>query len=81
MTIPAYIRHFQLLGMIVLAKDDPVPELVEQGCDLSLPVTCADVADLGRADQVGIHYYPLAEVLSTLTDLREELDTLTNAQP
>lgn len=76
-TIPAYVERFALQGMIVIAKDNPLPTLKRVLNENQTPVMCPPrLSDLGVGRPVGLYHLELEQVITDLANNRDELDVL-----
>lgn len=76
-TIPQYVNKFGLRGMIIIAKDDPFPNLSQVSSKFFRPVyKTLKLSDMGDTSLTGIHYLPLQKIVSELVEYRDELDAL-----
>lgn len=75
-TIPQYVNQFHLRGMIIIAKDDPFPDLHEVAHRFHLPFVVAHkLSDMGHIASVDMHYLPLDNVVAELVVVRDELES------
>jgi hypothetical protein len=76
-TIPQYVNQFQLKGMIIIAKDDPLPDLCKVANNFHLTFFNANkLSEIGNISSVGIHHLPLDLVVTNLASIRDELEAL-----
>lgn len=76
LSIPDYVARFDLSGMIVIAKDNPVRVLKEIETRFPKPIKQVEVGALGYQNYIGIHFLPVEKVLIDLDQFREELDEI-----
>lgn len=76
-TIPQYITKFDLKGMIVIAKDNPLSNLSKIASKFNLLIFEAQkLSEIGEKTSIGIHHLPLEKVVFELSSIRDELETL-----
>jgi hypothetical protein len=76
-TIPKYIGQYNLRGLIVVAKDDPLPQLFQVTEALGILVFPArQLTSMGTTSAVGIHHLPIDRVVLDMISMRDQLETL-----
>jgi hypothetical protein len=76
-TIPQYIQKYDLRGIIVIAKDDPISVLKKTFADYGIQSAKAEkLTEVGTSPNVGIHYLPLQQIMVDLDYIRDDIDAL-----
>jgi hypothetical protein len=76
-TIPKYVAHYQLRGIIVIAKDDPMPFLLTNASRFPLPIVKArSLTTVGDQNLVAIHYLPLSKIVGEFISIRDQLEAV-----
>jgi hypothetical protein len=76
-SIPNYVNHFDLTGMIVVAKDDPLPELLEVQGKFRRPLSPErKLSAIGTRNEIGINHLPLDDVIYDLLTIQDEIGGL-----
>jgi hypothetical protein len=75
-TIPQYISQFHLRGMVVIAKDNPFPDLLKANATFNIPLKKLPLRQMGMLADVGLHHLPLDQVILDLSSLKNELEDL-----
>ena len=76
-SIPSYVNRFGLNSMIVIAKDDPYPPLLQVEERFPRPIRREHrLADIGHPERIGIYHLPLDTVVFELQATQEEIGAL-----
>ena len=76
-TIPAYVSHFGLNAVMVIAPRDPWPELAIKFEEREMPARrIVRLNELGGTDGIGLHYLGLPNVINRLGNVAESIDAI-----
>ncbi len=75
-SIPNYVNHFALAGVIIVSKDDPFPVLLRASDRFPRPISREpQLSNIGDGRSIGIHHLPLDNAIFELQAIRDELNS------